>query len=27
MIPDEEYLAAGIYGDETCGEICITTAK
>jgi hypothetical protein len=27
MIPDEEYLAAGIYEDGTSGEIFITTAK
>jgi hypothetical protein len=27
MIPDEEYLAAGIYEDGAPGEIFITTAK
>jgi hypothetical protein len=27
MIPDEEFLAVGIYEDGTPGEIFITTAK
>ena len=27
MIPDEEYLAVGIYEDGTPGEIFITTAE